>query len=201
MARPNRQKERRIEVIDAALAAAAKHGLRNLSLTDVANQAGVTRGALLYYYADLDAILVEAHAAGMRRVGADRAVLVAEQPSPAEKLAIAIDAGLPSGPDDALMRLLYEFDVLAGKSQLHDELVQQLYREQLELYRSILAEGAETGAFSLTGPLDDVAMNFVALEDAYGLHIVAGGSITLAEARRAIALYASQAGCPLDPSF
>ena len=201
MARPNRQKERRIEVIDAALAAAAKHGLRNLSLTDVANQAGVTRGALLYYYADLDAILVEAHAAGMRRVGADRAVLVAEQPSPAEKLAIAIDAGLPSGPDDALMRLLYEFDVLAGKSQLHDELVQQLYREQLELYRAILVEGAETGAFSLTGPLDDVAMNFVALEDAYGLHIVAGGSITLAEARRAIALYASQAGCPLGPSF
>ena len=201
MARPNRQKERRIEVIDAALAAAAKHGLRNLSLTDVANQAGVTRGALLYYYADLDAILVEAHAAGMRRVGADRAVLVAEQPSPAEKLAIAIDAGLPSGPDDALMRLLYEFDVLAGKSRLHDELVQQLYREQLELYRAILVEGAETGAFSLTGPLDDVAMNFVALEDAYGLHIVAGGSITLAEARRAIALYASQAGCPLDPSF
>ena len=201
MARPNRQKERRIEVIDAALAAAAKHGLRNLSLTDVANQAGVTRGALLYYYADLDAILVEAHAAGMRRVGADRAVLVAEQPSPAEKLAIAIDAGLPSGPDDSLMRLLYEFDVLAGKSQLHDELVQQLYREQLELYRAILVEGAETGAFSLTGPLDDVAMNFVALEDAYGLHIVAGGSITLAEARRAIALYASQAGCPLGPSF
>ena len=201
MARPNRQKERRIEVIDAALAAAAKHGLRNLSLTDVANQAGVTRGALLYYYADLDAILVEAHAAGMRRVGADHAVLVAEQPSPAEKLAIAIDAGLPSGPDDALMRLLYEFDVLAGKSRLHDELVQQLYREQLELYRAILVEGAETGAFSLTGPLDDVAMNFVALEDAYGLHIVAGGSITLAEARRAIALYASQAGCPLGPSF
>lgn len=201
MARPNRQKERRIEVIDAALAAAAKHGLRNLSLTDVANQAGVTRGALLYYYADLDAILVEAHAAGMRRVGADRAVLVAEQPSPAEKLAIAIDAGLPSGPDDALMRLLYEFDVLAGKSRLHDELVQQLYREQLELYRAILVEGAETGAFSLTGSLDDVAMNFVALEDAYGLHIVAGGSITLAEARRAIALYASQAGCPLGPSF
>ena len=137
----------------------------------------------------------------MRRVGADRAVLVAEQPSPSEKLTIAIDAGLPSGPDDALMRLLYEFDVLAGKSRLHDELVQQLYREQLELYRAILAEGTETGTFSLTGPLDDVAMNFVALEDAYGLHIVAGGSITLADARRAIALYASQAGCPLGPSF
>lgn len=198
MARPSTQKQRRIEVIDAALAAAAKHGLRNLSLTDVANQAGVTRGALLYYYDDLDAILVEAHAAGMARVGAERAALVAQQGGAAAKLTTAIEAGLPSGPDDALMRLLYEFDVLAGKSPLHDELVQRLYREQLELYRGVLAEGVAEGAFALTGPLDDIAMNFVALEDAYGLHIVAGGSITLDDARRAIALFAKQAGADLS---
>lgn len=194
MARPSTQKQRRIEVVDAALAAAAEHGLRNLSLTDVANQAGVTRGALLYYYEDLDAILVEAHAAGMHRVGADRAALVAAAQDPAEQLAIAIDAGLPSGPDDALMRLLYEFDVLAGKSPLHDELVQRLYHEQLELYRGILAAGVASGAFALAGPLDDIAMNLVALEDAYGLHIVAGGSITVADAQRAIRLAATQAG-------
>ncbi|MBN9613166.1 MAG: TetR family transcriptional regulator [Actinobacteria bacterium] len=198
MARPSTQKQRRREVIDAALEAAAEHGLRNLSLTDVANQAGVTRGALLYYYEDLEAILVEAHAAGMERVGAERAELVSHQQSASAKLATAIDAGLPSGPDDALMRLLYEFDVLAGKSPLHDELVQQLYREQLELYRGILQEGVDSGSFALTGPLDDIAMNLVALEDAYGLHIVAGGSLTVADAQRAIALYATQAGAPLD---
>ncbi len=196
MARPSRQKERRIEVIDAALAAAAEHGLRNLSLTDVANQAGVTRGALLYYYEDLEAILVEAHAAGMARVGAERAELVAQQQLPPQKLAVAIDAGLPNGPDDALMRILYEFDVLAGKSELHDKLVQQLYQEQLELYRAILAEGVASGDFLPTGSIDDIAMNFVALEDAYGLHIVGGGSISVADAKRAIELYATQAGCP-----
>lgn len=186
-----------MEVIEAALEAAAEHGLRNLSLTDVANQAGVTRGALLYYYEDLEAILVEAHAAGMRRVGEDRAALVAQRRGAPAKLATAIEAGLPDGPDDALMRLLYEFDVLAGKSPLHDELVQRLYREQLDLYRGILEEGAAAGEFALTGPLEDTAMNFVALEDAYGLHIVAGGSITVADAQRAIRLFAAQAGCPL----
>lgn len=198
MARPSTQKQRRLEVIDAALAAAAEHGLRNLSLTDVANQAGVTRGALLYYYADLDTILVEAHAAGMARVVSERAARVADCEGAVAKLATAIDLGLPTGPDDALMRLLYEFDVLAGKSPLHDELVQRLYREQLELYRGILSEGVETGAFALTGSLDDIAMNFVALEDAYGLHIVAGGSISLENARRAIGLYAAQAGAELS---
>lgn len=198
MARPSTQHQRRKEVVEAALEAAAEHGLRDLSLTDVANQAGVTRGALLYYYADLDAILVEAHAAGMARVGADRATLVEQQPTAAAKLDAAITAGLPSGPDDALMRLLYEFDVLAGKSPLHDELVQRLYREQLELFRSILAEGAERGEFALTGSLDDIAMNFVALEDAYGLHIVAGGSLTVDDALRGIRLFAAQAGA--DPA-
>ncbi|MBL3699694.1 TetR/AcrR family transcriptional regulator [Leucobacter luti] len=200
MARPSTQKQRRVEVVNAALAAAAEHGLRNLSLTDVANQAGVTRGALLYYYDDLDAILVEAHAAGMARVGTERAALVAQQDTPAGKLAAAIAAGLPSGPDDALMRLLYEFDVLAGKSPLHDELVQRLYGEQLELYTAILAEGVASGDFALTGPLGDTAMNLVALEDAYGLHIVAGGSITVADAQRAITLYAAQAGAALPDS-
>jgi len=194
MARPNTQQRRRLEVIDAALDAAAERGLRHLSLTDVANQAGVTRGALLYYYDDLEAILVEAHASGMERVGAERIALVAKQESSTDKLRTAIDAGLPSGPDDALMRLLYEFDVLAGKSPLHDQLVQQLYREQLQLYREILEDGVSSGEFSLTGPLEDTAMNLVALEDAYGLHIVAGGSITVDDARRAIRLYAAQAG-------
>ena len=200
MARPSTQKQRRREVIDAALDAAAEHGLRNLSLTDVANQAGVTRGALLYYYDDLEAILVEAHAAGMKRVGEERTALVAQQATAAEKLATAIEAGLPHGPDDALMRLLYEFDVLAGKSPLHDELVQKLYSEQLALYRSILTEGVTSGEFCLTGPLEDTATNFVALEDAYGLHIVAGGSITLPDALRAIRTYAAQAGTPLPPA-
>lgn len=197
MARPRTQERRRREVVDAALDAAAAHGLRNLSLTDVANQAGVTRGALLYYYEDLDAILVEAHAAGMRRVGEEREELVARAATAGEQLAIAIRAGLPHGPDDALMRLLYEFDVLAGKSPLHDELVQRLYREQLGLYRRILEAGVASGEFALTGPLDDTAMNFVALEDAYGLHIVAGGSITVADAQRAIRLFAEQAGAVL----
>lgn len=197
MARPSTQKQRRREVIDAALEAAAEHGLRNLSLTDVANQAGVTRGALLYYYEDLEAILVEAHAAGMERVGAERVALVERQHGAAAKLNTAIEAGLPSGPDDALMRLLYEFDVLAGKSPLHDQLVQQLYGEQLALYQRVLEDGVTNGEFTLTGPLEDIAMNFVALEDAYGLHIVAGGSITVADALRAIRLYAVQAGIAL----
>jgi AcrR family transcriptional regulator len=198
MGRPSTKEQRRLDLIDAALSAAAGRGLRQLSMTDVANQAGLTRGALLYYYEDLDALLAEAHAAGNERIGDLRDQLVAQHEQPAEKLRTAIDAGLPSGPDDALMRLLYEFDVLAGKSALHEQLVQDMYRRQLQVYLRILEAGEKSGAFSLVGDINDIAMNFVALEDAYGLHIVGGNSLmTVAAARRAIYLYAKQAGCPV----
>jgi AcrR family transcriptional regulator len=194
MSRPNTQERRRREVVEAALSAAEEHGLRRLSLTHVANKAGVTRGALLYYYDNLEQILVEVHAAGMQRIGTERLALVEKKNNPTEKLRAAISAGLPYGPEDSLMRLLYEFDVLAGKSHLHDELVQELYRNQLELYREILSEGSASGEFALTGPVEITAQNFVALEDAYGLHIVAGGSITVEQAQDAIMLYGRQAG-------
>jgi len=197
MARPKRQEERRAALIEATYAAGAERGLRSLSLTDVATHAGLTRGAILYYYEDLDALLVEAHAAGVERFCDERDARLASLDDPREQLAAAIDGGLPDGPDDALMSLLYEFDVLAGSSALHDELVQKLYRRQLETYRRVFAAGRETGAFEPR--LDDgrLAMTFVALEDAYGLHIVGGNALmTVAAAADAMRAVARELGCP-----
>ena len=187
MARPPRKDIRRTELVEAAASAVADRGLRSISLSDVARSAGLTRGAILYYFDDLEALLVEVHRAGIERFCDERDVLVAATDNPAEQLAIAIRAGLPSGPDDALMRLLYEFDVLAGTSELHDALVEKMYSRQLATYRTVLESGCRTGVFSPRIELETFAMNLVALEDAYGLHIVAGNSlITVATAEAAM---------------
>lgn len=201
MARPRNQTARREALIDATYAAGRKVGLRSLSLTDVAEQAGLSRGAVLYYYDDLDALLVEAHAAGIERFCDERDRLVAETDDPRAKLAVAIAAGLPDGPDDALMRLLYEFDVLAGFSELHDEMVQGLYLRQMQSYRGILADGLSRGAFHPRLDVDQIAMTFVALEDAYGLHIVGGNALmTVAKAAEAMRAVAAELGCPTSPA-
>lgn len=187
MARPSNQTARREKLVAAALEAASERGLRSISMTDVAAKAGLTRGAVLYYYEDLDELLVEAHRAGVARFCDARDVIVAELPTAAARLAAAIRHGLPSGPDDALMRLLYEFDVLAGNSALHHELVETMYRRQLRTYQGILEGGAASGDFALRLPVETLAMNLVALEDAYGLHITAGNSlITVATAEQAM---------------
>ena len=197
MARPKRQEARRAALIEATYAAGRTHGLRSLSLTDVAVQAGLSRGAILYYYEDLDTLLVEAHAAGVERFCDERDATVADLADPRDRLAAAIDAGLPSGPDDALMSLLYEFDVLAGNSALHDELVQKLYLRQLATYTGIFAAGREAGVFNAALPDEHLAMTFVALEDAYGLHIVGGNALmTVPTAATAMRDVAAALGCP-----
>ncbi|MBP5801624.1 TetR/AcrR family transcriptional regulator [Microbacterium maritypicum] len=197
MARPKRQEERRAALIEATYAAGKEHGLRSLSLTDVATTAGLTRGAILYYYEDLDALLVEAHAAGIQRFCNERDAVLAAIDDPRDRLGAAIDAGLPDGPDDALMSLLYEFDVLAGNSALHDELVQKLYLRQLETYRGVIAAGRAAEVFSPGIDDEQLAMTFVALEDAYGLHIVGGNALmTVPKAAAAMRAVAEQLGCP-----
>ncbi|WP_313546395.1 TetR/AcrR family transcriptional regulator [Leifsonia aquatica] len=197
MARPRKQDERRADLVEAALTAVGEHGLRSLSLADVAEKAGLTRGAILYYYEDLDALLVEAHRAGLERFCDHRDAVVEAITEPQLQLAAAIREGLPSGPDDALMRLLYEFDVLAGTSQLHDELVERMYLRQLATYTGILERGVAAGVFEPRLEIATLAMNLVALEDAYGLHIVAGNSlITVESARAAMVAAADGLGAP-----
>jgi len=197
MARPRKQDERRADLVEAALTAVGEHGLRSLSLADVAEKAGLTRGAILYYYEDLDALLVEAHRAGLERFCDHRDAVVGAIAEPQLQLAAAIREGLPSGPDDALMRLLYEFDVLAGTSQLHDELVERMYLRQLATYAGILERGVAAGVFEPRLEIATLAMNLVALEDAYGLHIVAGNSlITVESARAAMVAAAEGLGAP-----
>lgn len=197
MARPSTQDSRRAALVTAALDAAGEHGLRQLSLADVARRAGLTRGAVLYYYEDLDALLVEAHRAGVARFCDARDALVAAAASPGEQLGVAIAAGLPSGPDDALMRLLYEFDVLAGTSALHDQLVEAMYLRQLATYRGVLSRGVAAGVFALRLPEESLATNLVALEDAYGLHVVGGNSlITVESAAAEMRALAAALGAP-----
>lgn len=197
MARTKNQARRREHLIDAAIAAVGVHGLRTLSLADVARQAELTRGAVLYYYDDLDSLLVAAYEQGMKNFLQQRGEQ-AEQTGPAGPvLAQVIRSGLPTGPDDPLMRLFFEYDVVAEDSVVHDRLVQTMYRGQVGLYRQILGRGVGSGEFTPRIDVETLSMNLVALEDAYGLHIVAGNDlITVDSAYEAMCALVNGLGVP-----
>jgi AcrR family transcriptional regulator len=199
VARPKNQTARRRELTAAAGRAIVARGVSAVRLKDIADQAGLTPGAVLYYYPDVDQLLMEVHReAGERFCDARMAVL--EQISdPREQIRAAVRSGLPTGPEDIEVRTLYQMDALVGRSALYSALAVSFFERQVALYQVILESGVAQGLFALTTNSRTIGRNLVALEDAHGLHVLMGDSpITREEAERLILCYASDAtGCDL----
>ena len=174
--RPTQRKsraDRRLDLIDAAHRAMIQHGAEGVHLNQIAEEAGLTSGAVLYHYPDLRDLLIEAHHAGMERFYERRMKKIGGISDPAEKLIVTIRSGLPDGPDDTGVRLLCELGGAAGRNRVYATLLTTLFDRQVSMYQTILETGAAHGVFTLAHDSETIARNLVALEDAYGYRIVA----------------------------
>lgn len=165
--------QRRLDLIEAARRAMIQHGTDAVLLNQVAEQAGLTSGAVLYHYPDLQDLLLEAHHAGMERFYEQRVNRIADIVDPVEKLVMTVRSGLPTDADDADVRLLCELGGAAGRNRVYAALLTTLYDRQVSMYQTILELGGVQGAFTLAADSQTIARNLVALEDAYGYRIVA----------------------------
>jgi AcrR family transcriptional regulator len=173
MATRKRGAERRQDLIEAARRAMFRHGTDSVHLNQVAEEAGLTSGAVLYHYPDLSDLLMEAHHAGMERFYDARMKKISAIADPAERLVVMIRSGLPVDADDADVRLLCELGGSAGRNRVYAALLTSLYDRQVSMYQMVLESGAVQGVFTLAGDSQPIARNLVALEDAYGYRIVA----------------------------
>jgi AcrR family transcriptional regulator len=191
--------ERREDLIEAARRAMFRHGADGVMLNQVAEQAGLTSGAVLYHYPDLRELLIDAHHAGMERFYELRVKRVAHVSDPVEKLVLTIKSGLPADADDPDVRLLCELGGAAGRNRVYAALLTTLFDRQVSMYQNILEIGVARGDFRLTGDSQTIARNLVALEDAYGYRIVARHpTLHTVEAVELILSYARQVtGNPL----
>jgi AcrR family transcriptional regulator len=196
MPRRKDQAARRRQLRQAARRAIAARGVDGLRIKDVAAEAGLSSQSVLYYYPELDGLVEEAIAHTLERFADRRAVAHPDDPRAA--LVAAVSAGLPSGPDDEDLRVLYEAaGYFRDNPRLGDQ-IRALTARQVEMYERLLRDGAARGVFRLAADAADVARNLLALEDAYGLYIV-GGAPLAGEARRLILSFASLAtGCALE---
>ncbi|GII01134.1 TetR family transcriptional regulator [Planobispora takensis] len=165
--------DRRVDLIDAARRAIIRHGTEGVGLNHVAEEAGLTSGAVLYHYPNLGELLVDAHHAGMERFYELRLKRISGMRDPVEKLVVTIRSGLPHGPDDPDVRLLNELGGAAARNRMYALLLTTLYDRQVAMYQSILETGGALGTFTLTDDSLVIARNLVALEDAYGYRITA----------------------------
>lgn len=173
MAQHKRRVERKADLVDAAWRAMLEHGATSVRLNQVAEQAGLTSGAIIYHYPDLQELLLDAHRAGMERFYEQRLRAVEGIASPARKLVVTIMSGLPTDSDDPDVRLLCELGGAAARNSVYALLLTSLYDRQVSLYQVILEAGAAQGVFALQDDSLAIGRNLVALEDAYGYRIMA----------------------------
>ncbi|WP_267291090.1 TetR/AcrR family transcriptional regulator [Mycobacterium hackensackense] len=173
MARPNKQVERRHDIMDAAIALIERHDLATLKLADVAEQLGLTTNAVRYYFKDMTQLLSELALRSDVRFYDERLKLQSPSGDAREQLVMTIAAGLPTGPDDAEWRAIWRAVLSAGFELDQRRDVQGIYHRQVDLYTDLLLAGAKREAFRLQQPARDIAMTLMSMEDYFGYRIVA----------------------------
>lgn len=173
MARPNKQVERRGDIMDAAIALIERHDLATLKLADVAAELGLTTNAVRYYFKDMAELLSELALRSDVRFYDERLELRARTDDFPTQLAMTIAAGLPTGPEDAEWRAIWRAVLAAGFELDQRSEVQGIYHRQVGLYADLLNAGAQAEAFTLNTPARDIAMSLMAMEDYFGYRIVA----------------------------
>jgi AcrR family transcriptional regulator len=191
MARTKNQGARREALIDAAGRAITERGIVGLRIKDIAAQAGLSTASVLYYYPELDDLVFAVHQDAVERYITERQRNTDLHADPVARLRTALGSGLPSDAGDPLFRLLYELHRLADRSAAHAALMSSLFAREVDLYTRLLEVGAVAQTFTLTAPPADIARNLVALEDGYGLHVIARNpAVDAARARDLLVSYA-----------
>jgi DNA-binding transcriptional regulator YbjK len=199
MARAKNQKQRRSEFVDATGRAVIKRGLGAVRLRDIADEAGVTSAAVLYYYDQIDELLLETHRRAVEQFCAQREDAIDLIDDHRERLVAAVRGGLPTGPDDDLVRLLYQFDSQRMTNAAYGAQSRSYFERQVAIYHAILVAGEAAKIFHLTASARVIARNLVALEHGYGYYVaVPGTDVDAATAEKYILSYAEvAAGCSL----
>ncbi|MDP4505423.1 TetR/AcrR family transcriptional regulator [Nonomuraea turcica] len=156
-------------ILDRTSALVAEHGLRSVTMSKIAEQAGIGRATLYKYFPDVESILlawherqITAHLGQLARVR-DRA----------------------GGPDTRLRAVLEAYAHITQRSRGHgdgalmvhlhrDEQVARAQRQLHDMIRDVLAEGVRSGVFR-----DDVAPDELAT---YCLHAVSAAGELPSEA-------------------
>jgi AcrR family transcriptional regulator len=186
------QAARRQQLAEAARQVLIERGAVGVRVKDIAKEAGLAPSSVLYYYPNLDDLLLEVSRNAIHRYAERRADAVRELAEPTSQLRLAIHLGVPTGPDDEESRILYELDAFTGSSPVFGVLTSSYFDRQALLYESVLEAGAARGDFQLSAYPLTIARGLVALEDGLGLQVVIGHpAIDSAEAERILLSYGS----------
>ncbi|MET9342706.1 TetR/AcrR family transcriptional regulator [Nonomuraea sp. NPDC003804] len=174
MARGHRRLDRpREQVLEAAMAAIAEHGLADLTMAGLARRLGTSGGHILYYFGSKDQVLVETLRWSEERLAPRRAEIVERAAPAGDRLAGYIDLYLPSGTADP--RWLLWVDVWSRTLAVPElrETQAELDRRWHEDLVRVVDDGVRAGEFVATDA-EAFSVRLRAMLDGFSTQIVIG---------------------------
>jgi AcrR family transcriptional regulator len=164
----------REQVLAAAMAAIAEHGLAALTMAGLGKQVGMSGGHLLYYFGSKDRLLLETLRWSEEQLGARRRELLSRTGlSARRRLAAYADLYLPERPGDPRWTLWIEVwgrslasaEIRAGQAAIEEPWQRDLAR--------LLAEGTAAGEFAAGDP-EAAAVRVRAVLDGFSTPLAIG---------------------------
>lgn len=196
MGRP-KEPWKRERLLDAAMTTVVDKGFGSLTVKDVASAAGVSTGTVHYHFSDIDGVLLGVVERALDQMYDQRLDAIAHVTDISQKLVTLIELGLPDEISHEVT-LIYEAIPVIRSREHFRPVIKSYSDRQVSLYRSVIDAGVATGEFHPQEPVDVIARNLLALEDAYDLYLVVGAARDGATGRRNMRIYASRAlGVPI----
>lgn len=160
--RPDVSEERKEQILEAAIEVFARSGFHGARMDDIAKQAGLSKGALYWYFDSKDAIIQgimdRMFAGEFEQLGE---ILEADMPAKV-KLQTFIDLAIDEVTHmESLIPIIYEFWSLVQRKKKISEALGGYYRGYLDLIVPIIQQGIEAGEFRQVEPVD-VGVTFAA---------------------------------------
>jgi AcrR family transcriptional regulator len=155
----------RDKILDTTAALVATHGLRSVTMSQIAEQTGIGRATLYHYFSDVEAILRAWHHRQITRHLQQLADARDQAGDPGQRLRAVLEAYVGIAQQS---RSHHDTELAALLHQHHDEQLASAQQQLRELFSALLAEAAAAGEVR-----DDVAPAELA---SYCLHALAAAS-------------------------
>jgi AcrR family transcriptional regulator len=171
-----RSRDRHQEIVEAAARVITERGLAETRIADIAEQAGVSPGLILYYFESKDRLLSEALTYANDQFYLRMSREIRRIPSAREQLRRLVDLSVPGYlPEygrldewalwiEVWVRALRDADMAKDR-----EALDQRWRNQIA---EIIRTGQASGEFSSTVPAEELALRLACLIDGLAIQVV-----------------------------
>jgi TetR/AcrR family fatty acid metabolism transcriptional regulator len=145
--------ERRLALLKAAFREVAEKGFSEVTLDDIAQRAGVSKGITLYYFDSKEALFCELFGWLIDSIHARMREAVAAESEPVAKVHALTALIFPSpSKNRAFFRAFVDFCGLAARREAFREVNERFYAGCREIDGGIVEEGMRRGVFIVRDP-------------------------------------------------